>query len=112
MALQATVDFRLKTAANPASPPSGWSAGTGSNAAAYVNRGEIGWEALAIQSLWYNTTAMQGNVIESEVTAGVQISASIGAAIVDTSGNGYMVINSSSASALRLFLVVASQHSG
>lgn len=112
MSLQATIDFRLKVAADPASPPTGWALGTGSLASKYVNRGEIGWEATAVQSLWYNTTAMQGNIIESEVTAGLAISVSIGAAIVDASGNGYMAINSSSASSLRIFLVVASQLSG
>lgn len=112
MALQATIDFRTKTVADPATPPSGWAAGTGSLASKYVNRGEVGWEASSVQSLWYSTTAMQGNVIESEVTAGILVSSSIGAAIVDASGNGYMAINSSSASSLRLFLVVASQSSG
>jgi len=112
MSLQATIDFRLKTLADPASPPSGWALGTGSNTSKYQDRGEVGWESAGTQALWYNTTVMQGNVIESEVTAGLLVSVSIGAAIVDINGNGYMAINTGTASSLRLFLVVASQLSG
>ena len=112
MALQATIDFRLQALANPASPPTGWALGTGSLASRFFSRGEVGWEATSNQSLWYNTTAMTGDVIESEVTAGLQYTVPIGAAIVDASGNGYMVTNTSTASQLKVFKVVASQSSG
>lgn len=112
MPLVATLDFRLQTPANPATPPIGWVLGVGSLASQYRNRGAVGWEANATQSLWHYVTALSGDVIESEILVGLLTSSPMGAAIVDSSGNGYMVINSATSNQLRLFLVVASQLSG
>lgn len=112
MPLAATLDFRLQTPANPATPPAGWSIGVGSLASKYNNRGEVGWEANDTQALWHYGTALSGDVIESEILVGILVSSAMGAAIVDASGNGYMVINANSASQIRLFLVVGSQLSG
>jgi len=107
-----TLDFTALSVADPATPPTGYTQPSGSNNSKIFNTGTKEWVSTGTQSIWYDNTTLTGTVISSTVKIGTATINSSGPCIVDSSGNGVMIITNTSASSFRPYLVVNSQLSG
>lgn len=84
------LDFDDLAAADPATPPTGYTKPTGSNNARIVNLTPkvFNMVAGATQALWYDNTTLSGTKISSTVVMGATAGSSAGPCLVDSTGSG------------------------
>lgn len=107
-----TLDINSLAAANPATPPTGYSQLSGSQNARIFQFELREWSMVpgGTQSVWRDDSPMSGDVITSRVVIGATNGTRTGPALVDGSGNGYVMLSSDgSNNATSFFKIVDGQ---
>jgi hypothetical protein len=109
------LDFNTLPELNPATPPSGYTKPAGADAARIGTIGsfKLFYLSGAAQAIWYDNLSLTGTVISAKGVLPVTVSSSaVGVCLIDASGNGLMVLTSTSTNNFRIFAVANGQLSG